>query len=86
MPVNGAMRFKVIPDGGLPPKSPQVRGLIRKGNTAIVIIKPVPKAIGYNIRVEEKNGSEKRDMYFSSAQIETLSIENLNQKNNIISI
>ena len=71
---------KVIPDGGLPPKSPQVKGLIRKGNTAIVIIKPVSKVIGYNIRVEEKNGSEKRDIYFSSAQIETLSIENLNPK------
>ncbi|SIQ97931.1 beta-galactosidase [Maribacter ulvicola] len=72
--------IKVIPDGGLLPKPPIVKGILREGDKALITIEPVYKAIGYHLSVREVNSNINRDIYFSSAQTETLLVENLNRK------
>lgn len=47
----------VIPDGGLPLPAPTIHGMVKNGKDAIVYFDPVPKATGYEILIQKKNGA-----------------------------
>ncbi|MET2985608.1 glycoside hydrolase family 2 protein [Aureibaculum conchae] len=59
---------------------PKVIGVIRQPKRAIIIINPVAKATGYNIKVMEKKGGQEFELTYTTSLIESLIVENLNPK------
>ncbi|QHT69001.1 hypothetical protein GXP67_21280 [Rhodocytophaga rosea] len=65
----------VIPDGKLPPKSPVITGVARKGSQAVIAFMPVPKATAYLVSYQE-NGKE-QSWQISGSNLEYLRIDGL---------
>ena len=58
----------VTPDGGQPPAAPQVTGISRQGNAALIALEPVKKATGYRVSYQEKGATKTVAVHASLAR------------------
>lgn len=59
----------IIPDGGQVPASPNLEGIIHKGEQAIVLFSPVKKAIGYVLNYRTTGETSWKEVMINAAQI-----------------
>ncbi|MEJ7829394.1 MAG: sugar-binding domain-containing protein [Segetibacter sp.] len=70
----------VIPDGQHMPATPNLQGIIRTGDEAMVVFKSVKKAIGYTVQYRLKNSGEWRTIKINAAEINHFKISGLDVK------
>jgi beta-galactosidase len=70
----------IIPDGQQMPAKPNLQGVIRNNNEAILIFEPVKKAVGYTVNYRTQNAAEWKTIEINAADIKHFKITGLNRK------
>lgn len=68
----------VIPDGQQLPAKPNLKGVVRSNNEAILVFEPVRKAIGYTVQHRVKGSGEWKTFKVNAAEINHFRITDLN--------